>query len=219
MSAFRELPKSRRPSGLARGGVRGLFVLMGIVALAGVAGCAAGQNATAPISTAAPTPSSLQPLAMPTLPPTSTPPQALAGFKSFVGSGAPFVVQYPKDWSVDNEEASGRVVVFLSPDSAASATVIYGDGSTVKPNEAIDQFIAGSLTDAKVIGKTQNPDGSVTAEVEQTEQGQGGRVHGYVRLILNHDAFYMVMFNAHVDQFQKYQSTGQTIISSLKVVR
>ncbi len=210
---------SGRPWRPERTIVRALLILVVIVLLAAIAGCALGPNAAAPTVTSAPTVSSIQPLAMPTFPPTSAPPPAAAGFKSFVGSGAPFVVQYPNDWSVDNEEASGRIVSFFSPDSAASATVLYGDGSTVSPSEAIDQFIAGSLTDAKVIGKTQNPDGSITAEVEQTESGQGGRVHGYVRLILSREAFYMVMFNAHVDQFQKYQSTGQLIIQSLKVVR
>lgn len=217
MPAALRISRERRPMHSAGRLIRGGLALIGIGALAAVVGCSAGPNTGAGAS-ATPTISPAKPLAMPTFPPTFTPPPAAAGFKSFVGSGAPFVVQYPQDWSVDNEEASGRVVSFVSPDSTASATVIYGDGSTVKPTDAIDQFIAGSLTDAKVIGKTENPDGSVTAEVEQTESGQGGRVHGYVRLILSREAFYMVMFNAHVDQFPKYQSTGQAIITSLKVV-
>ncbi len=140
-----------------------------------------------------------------------------ADVKTFTGTGAPFTIQYPGDWTVDDQQANSNLVVFVSPDQAASASISYGGRGTVAADTAMDQFIAQDLVDPTVIDKTTNPDGSIMVEVEDTNQNIGGRVHGYLRLLVTPNGYYFVQFNATTDTFAQYQDIGKKIVSSLTV--
>ncbi len=149
--------------------------------------------------------------------PTPEPTISPVHYSTYDGTGASFSVQYPSDWDVEDQEASSRTVVFISPSKSASANVTYGKLGTTNLQDAFDQILTKVFTDAKIIAKKTNSDQSLSAELEHTSASFGGRVHGYIRLIPAGSTYYIVQFNVLVDDFDQYRDIGQTIIDSMTV--
>ncbi len=199
------------------GGLVGCLILCAcLVVVAGGAYVLFGKSTPVPVPNVVPTDQSNQPPAGVNNSPTPSSPAV--DYSTYSGVGAPFAVKYPSDWTVDNEESASNLVTFVSPDQNASASISYGSISgTPDVNQAMDKFISGSLTNPQVVSKKTNADGSVTVEIVHTNQTLGGRVHGYLRLLIANDTYYFAQFNAVNSTFSQYQTIGKTMIDSLQV--
>ena len=139
-------------------------------------------------------------------------------FATYDGSGAPFSVQYPSDWDVQDQEADQNQVVFISPSQTASANVTYGPfDSSFNRSDAFDRILSPVFTDPNVISKTTNLDHSLTAELEHTSQLLGGRVHGYIRALTAGGNCYIAEFNVVTNEFAQYKDVGKAFVDSLTV--
>ncbi len=174
-----------------------------------------GSKAQTAATTSVPTQRANQPARLNT--PTPETNVSPVDYSTYNGSGASFSVQYPSDWDAQDQEASSRTVVFISPSKTASANVTYGNLGTSNVPDAFDRILTNVFTDAKIIAKKTNADNSMSAELEHTSAALGGRVHTYIRLIPAGSMYYIVQFNVRVDDFDQYKDIGQTIVDSLTV--
>ena len=189
-----------------------LLLCCGVLVVGGI-GAYVFLNTGAPMPT--PQISIGQPIPKSIVPIPSTAPTSKS--ETYAGKGAPFSVKYPNDWTVEDQESDSHVVVFISPDQSASASVTYGAAGALTASQAADRLVGNVLVDAQVINKKNNSDGSVTVEVEHTNEDLGGRVRGYMRVIIAGNQFYVVQFNALVDDFDTYKQNGNAIVNSLTV--
>ncbi len=136
--------------------------------------------------------------------------------QTFAGK-APYSLQYPSDWDVNDDEADNQIVVFVSPDVDAYAAVRYQDAS---PDSA-DSLMTNMLNDlpgnegsVKVVSKKTNQDGSVFEEVTYEDSDLGGTTHAYARVVKTKTYSYLVIFGTLTEQFSKYKDIGNSIVNS-----
>jgi hypothetical protein len=134
---------------------------------------------------------------------------------TYTGIGAPFSIRYPNSWQVQSQETGiNPYVVIFAPSQAAGVVVTYIQAGSNDPKRYIESLVA-QLIDVKIIAETQNPDNSITVEVEHTVQQLGGRVHGYYRVLSAGGTFYVAEFNAVSNEFDLYKTAGKTMVDSL----
>ncbi len=216
MSTSSVPPKPNRTPYFIIGGLVGCLLLCVCSAVViGGAYVLFGKSSPIAATTPLPTLRANQPARLNT--PTPEPNTSQVDYSTYNGTGASFSVQYPSDWTVEDQEASSRTVVFISPSQTASANVTYGKLGTTNVQDAFDQILANVYTDATIIAKKTNSDNSMSAELEHTSAALGGRVHGYIRLIPAGTMYYIVQFNVLVNDLDQYRDIGQTIIDSMTV--
>ena len=199
------------------GGLLGcLFLCVCVAVSAAGAFWILGRNT--PIAATMPIPT-LQSNQLPTAlkKPTAQPTSSAIQYATYSGSGAPFTIQYPSDWDVEDQQATDNSVIFISPSKTATANVTYGKLGATNVSDAFDQILTKVFQDPNVIAKSKNSDQSLAAELEHTSAAFGGRVHGYLRLVPVGDTYYIVQFNVVVGEFDQYKDIGKTIVGSLRV--
>ena len=147
--------------------------------------------------------------------PTPLPASSTVDYKTYSGTSAPFTLQYPSAWEVQDLEASQNSVAFISPSRTASADLTFGKFSTINLSDAFDKILTTGFQDPNVIAKSKNSDQAFSAELEHTSPAFGGRVHGYIRLFATGSTYYILQFNVVVAEFEKYKEIGKTILGSL----
>ena len=102
------------------GGVLGCLLLCVCIVLAG-AGLFIIVGRSTTVAEVTPFPTSQTNLLPPSQRnPTPLPTSSSIDFSTYTGSGAPFSIQYPSDWDVEDQEAAQNSVVFISPSKTAS---------------------------------------------------------------------------------------------------
>ncbi len=232
-------PTSRIPC-LAIAGAIGCAVLcIGLVIFAAAGYVFFRTKPVFPLAQAGPS-VSLTPLAIPTLgaprpsvAPAAVPrtpakapalgekdPYAAVSWETFRGVHLSLSVAYPSDWTVNNDNESNGIVIFLSPDQAAAASVISLPAGPLSVDQALDRInnqILSRNGPVTLISKVQNADASITEELEYTSVPLGGTVHSFARLLREADKYYLALFDAQVEEYSRFASVGKRFVESLNV--
>lgn len=185
----------------------------------------AGPGQTAPIMTnlfGTPTPhgssfGNLRGTAVPVQPGVTRAPSGTRGGTQTFSGQAPYTLQYPLDWDVNDDEADNQFVLFVAPDEDAYAAVMYQPATSASAEALLTSMVndlPGNEGSVKVISKKTNPDGSVFEELTYEDSDLGGTTHGYARVIKTRDNTYLVIFGSRDEQFAKYRDAGTAIVNS-----
>lgn len=165
----------------------------------------------------APTVAARVPVNAPTLSPTTP---FADHWGTYQGVHAPFTVAYPVDWMADYANEEDGIVVFVSPDQTAAASVIFLKAGPLSVDQAMDRInnqILSKNGNVNVISGNKNGDGSITEELEYTSVALGGRVHSFARLLRVSDTYYLAIFDAQIDTFTRFTEIGKKYVESLTV--
>jgi hypothetical protein len=165
----------------------------------------------------APTVATRVPASAPTLLPTTP---FADNWGTYGGLHAPFTIAYPVDWTVDSDNEPDGIVVFVSPDQAAAASVIFLKAGPLSVDQAMDRInnqILSKNGNVNVISSNKNGDGSITEELEYTSMALGGRVHSFARLLRVSDMYYLAIFDAQIETFARFTDIGKKYVESLTV--
>ena len=187
-----------------------------------------GASAGAASPTAAVTPTNA-PTRLPTAPGTAggsgaaTPAAATAApaeikLTTYSGSGAPFSVQYPSDWTAVDHEQSQKLVVITAPNQLSSLLLLYGTAGTLSTDEVLQTFLSNFAVPAlKTSNQRRNPDGSMSVDLQYNDS-TGSPLNGMLRLVrLSTSAnFYVIIFSATPEKFAQLKPLGASLLNSFQ---
>ena len=153
--------------------------------------------------------------------PTSAPRGTATSVKlaTYTGSGAPFSVQYPENWTPNDLEKDQRLVVITSPDQESSLIVTYGAAGNLTAEQALDAFLKGfNLPNLKVSNQHKNTDGSMGADLTFDDPTSGSPLQGILRLVRQATStqFYVIIFGSSPDQFAQSRTLGNSLLTSFQ---
>ncbi len=200
-----------------------LFIIVGLLTACGP-GSAPAPTQTPWIIVVTNTPAAATATPAPTMPPTpaaspTSVPPAPARLIVYQGSGAPFSVQYPSNWVVNDQEKEQQLVTMVSPDSTAYLLVAYGPGGSLSAEEATTKFLQSfNLPALKFGGLKKNADGSVSLDLEFNDQSSGAPWLGQMRVVKQSTSsnFYVIMFAAGRSSYDASKVLAGNLLTSFQ---
>ncbi|MBI5303600.1 MAG: hypothetical protein HY868_15805 [Chloroflexi bacterium] len=153
----------------------------------------------------------------PTALPTRTP---IVEYQIYASKVAFFSVQYPRGWTVNDQEQAKAMVTFTAPDRSAQQSVSFGAAGSQTAEQALNVFLTdrfrAQAPDVRVLSQRAASDGSALADIEYTSADLGGRVRGVLRVVVVSGGFYYaVLFSAKGDQLDR--ATAEKFVDGLSI--
>ena len=152
----------------------------------------------------------------PTALPTQTP---IVEYQIYASKTAFFSLQYPRGWTVNDQEQAKAMVTFTAPDKSAQQSVSFGAAGSQNAEQALNNFLAdrfrASAPDVRVLSQRTASDGSALADLEYTSADLG-RARGVLRVVVVSGGFYYaVLFSTKADRFDR--ATAEKFVDGLGI--
>jgi len=178
----------------------------------------ASSPSPTPTTRSAPSPTRLAVVATPA--PTALPSRTpIVEHQIFASKVAFFSIQYPRGWTVNDQEQNKSIVTFTAPDKSAQQSVVFGAAGSQNAAQALNTYLTDRLRvsapDVRVLSQRTASDGSALAELEYTN-ADVGRARGLLRVVVVSGGFYYaVMFSTKPDQFDR--ATAERFVDGLSI--